>query len=192
LITLATILFLLFAVMPPSLKAQTTADMAATNTAVTNATVTNVTAAAVEAPQAPAVRIEPPAFNNDSFSFGKTLVAIMPFIFTVAFLAVIFYFKHRRNKLAHETVRMMIEKGVPVTPEIIASLQNKNCYEKYGVRAKDKTGLLLTGLILAGVGIGVIAVAGKPGLIVMFIGVAFLIVWFMESKKQNDQQPPKQ
>jgi hypothetical protein len=46
-------------------------------------------------------------------------------------------------------------------------------------------------LILAGIGIGVIAVAGKPGLIVMFIGVAFLIVWFLESKRQNDQQPPK-
>ena len=36
LIMLATIFFLLFAVMPPSLKAQTNADMVATNTAATN------------------------------------------------------------------------------------------------------------------------------------------------------------
>ena len=49
----------------------------------------------------------------------------MPFFFTIAFVAVIFYFKHRRNRLTHETVRMMIEKGVPVTPEIIAALETR-------------------------------------------------------------------
>jgi hypothetical protein len=197
LIMLATIFFLLFAVMPPSLKAQTNADMVATNTAATNivgtAVSTNNSSAAVvnEAKKTSPVQIDFSGSRGDGLGFGRTLVAIMPFFFTIAFVAVIFYFKHRRNRLTHETVRMMIEKGVPLTPEVIAALRNKNGYEKYGIQSKDKTGLLLTGLILAGIGIGVIAVAGKPGLIIMLIGVAFLIVWFIEGRKQNDQQPPK-
>jgi preprotein translocase subunit YajC len=195
LIMLAAILFMLFAAIPMSLKAQTNADMVATNTAVTNAAITNVAAAAVEAPQAPqapSVHVDRRGAHGDGLGLGNTIVATMPFIFPVAIIAVIFYFKHRRNMMAHDTLRMMIEKGVPVTPEVIAALRGRNGQDKDGSRTGGKTGLLLAGLILTGIGIGVIAVAGKPGLIVMFIGVAFLIVWFIEGRKQNDQQPPKQ
>jgi preprotein translocase subunit YajC len=166
--------------------------MVAAIAAATNAAVTNVTvSAAVEAPQAPPVHVDHRGAHGDGMGLGNTIVATMPFIFPVAIIAVIFYFKHRRNKMAHDTLRIMIEKGVPVTPEVITALRGKDGHDKSDNPAGGKTGLLLAGLILAGIGIGVIAVAGKPGLIVMFIGVAFLIVWFLESKKQNDQQPPK-
>ncbi|HEY1489993.1 MAG TPA: DUF6249 domain-containing protein [Verrucomicrobiae bacterium] len=197
LIVLSTILFMLFAAIPVSLKAQTNTDMVTTNSAATNivgiAVATNNSPAAVvaEAKKPLPVQIDYSGNRGDGLGFGKTLVAIMPFAFPVAIMAVIFYFKHRRNTLAHDTLRLMIEKGVPVTPEVIAALKGKDGQDKSGGPAGGKTGLLLAGLILAGIGIGVIAVAGKPGLIVMFIGVAFLIVWFLESKRQNDQQPPK-
>ncbi len=199
LILLAAILFMLFAAIPTSLKAQTNADMVATNTAVTNASVANVAMpVAATVPPVPPVL---PAYNDHrddhaGLGFGKTLVAVVPvispFILPIAIVAVVFFFKYRRNRLEHETVRLMIEKGAPVTPEIIAALKGRDNRDKDGGRTGGKTGLLLAGLILAGIGIGVIAVAGKPGLIVMFIGVAFLIVWFVEGRKQNDQQPPKQ
>jgi hypothetical protein len=32
---------------------------------------------------------------------------------------------------------------------------------------------------------------GSGGWIVLFIGVAFLIVWFVERRDKNDEQPPK-
>jgi hypothetical protein len=203
LIMLATILFLMFAVIPPSLKAQTNAEMVATNAAVTNAiaalTTTNPpVAASNHVKNNPAAQNENSSGHHEDLGFGTTLVGIMPFvvgimpfIFPVAIIAVIFFFKHRRNKLAHETLRIMIEKGAPVTPEVIAALRGKDGQDKNGSPTGGKTGLLLAGLILAGVGIGVIAVAGKPGLIVLFIGVAFLVVWLVERKNNNDAQPPK-
>jgi len=203
LIMLATIIFMLLAVMPPSLKAQTNADMVTTDTAGMNTNVilteTNHPAAATNhVHNNPTVQNMNAGGHSDGLGFVTTLVGIMPFvvgimpfIFPVAIIAVIFYFKHRRNVLAHETLRMMIEKGAPVTPEVIAALKGKDSHDRGGSPAGGKTGLLLAGLILAGIGIGVIAVAGKPGLIVMFIGVAFLIVWFVEGRKQNDQQPPQ-
>jgi hypothetical protein len=191
LIMLAAILFMLFMAIPIPLKAQTNMDIVITNTAATNAAVTNVTvlAAATEPPVSPAYHEH--RNGHGGMDLGQTIVAIMPFLFSIGIIAVVFYFKHRRNKLAHDTLRMMLEKGVPVTPEIIAALRSKTGQGKDDGLPGSKTGLLLAGLILAGIGIGIIAVAGKPGLIVMFIGVAFLIVWFLESKKQNDQQPPK-
>lgn len=194
LIMLTAILFLLFAAMPLPLKAQTNADMVATNTAATNAAVTNVTAPATTtmppvppAPPAPAFHMD----RDNGLSLGNTVVAIMPFIFSVAIIAIVYSFKYRRNKLEHETVRMMIEKGQPATPEIIAALKGKSIWDKAGGRTGGKTGLLLAGLILAGIGIGVIAAVGKQGLIVLLIGAAFLVVWFVEGRKSNDQQPPK-
>lgn len=190
LVVMGAILFLLFMAIPLSLKAQTNADMVTTNTAVTNAT----------APATAAVPPVPPTYTNhrddhDDLGFGKTMVAVVPvlssFIMPIAIVAVVFYFKHRRNRLEHETVQMMIEKGLPVTPEIIAALKGKGDQDKNSGRTGHTRSPLLAGLILAGIGIGVIAVAGKPGLIVLFIGVAFLVVWFVEGRKQNDKQPPQ-
>ena len=48
------------------------------------------------------------------------------FVTPVVILAVIFHSKHRRIKMMHETLRAMIDKGVPMTPELIASLKPRN------------------------------------------------------------------
>jgi hypothetical protein len=118
------------------------------------------------------------------------LVPFAPFVMIVSIIAIVFYFGHHRNKMAHETLRAMIEKGMPVTPELVANLKNKGT--KRGEIRDRGTGRLLVGLILVGVGMGTIAIAGKSGLIPLFIGVAFLAVWLVERGNANHQQPPNQ
>jgi hypothetical protein len=103
----------------------------------------------------------------------------------VAIVGLVLYFGHRRNRLVHETVRAMIEKGQPVTPELVAGLGAK---DGKAVRPRSD---LRKGLIVTGVGIGLVILVGKPGWIVLFIGVAFLVVWLVEPKNQNGAQPPR-
>lgn len=199
LITLATILFLLFAVMPPSLKAQTNAEMVTTNAAGTNI----AAPAVVEKPQA--VQVSPAQINipgvhvgnantTDGETFTGALALMIPIVgivmgcsIPVVIVGLLLYFRHRRNKMLHETVRTMVEKGVPIPPEMFKNTGTE-CTES------DRTGRprndLRKGLILLGIGIGVVILTGKAGYIVLFLGVAFVVASFFEGKSGN--QPPKQ
>lgn len=109
----------------------------------------------------------------------------------VFIILIVFYFKNRRNKMAHETLRAMIEKGMPVTPELVAQIKGNGVSAAW--EGRTSSGRLLPGLVLAGVGTALLIAdsgRGKGGWIVLFIGVAFLIVWAVERKNQNNQQPP--
>ena len=70
-----------------------------------------------------------PAFGEDALGALALLIPIIatsaPFIMVITIIAIVFYFKHRRNKMAHETLRAMIEKGVPITPELIAQFEKQ-------------------------------------------------------------------
>lgn len=128
----------------------------------------------------------------------RNVVAIVsvlsPFVMVVIIVALAGYFAHRRTKLAHETIRAMIEKGMPVTPELVAELRSKRPYGN-GQNLVRKSGLF-PGLVLAGIGTALL-IAGhdgdkKGGWIVLFIGVAFLVTWLVERQHQSNTQPPKQ
>jgi hypothetical protein len=195
LIMLGTILALLFAAMPMSLRAQTNLS-AGTNLSSVIAT-TNGLAAETNSLQ----KNQPNHSDNTSGNAGgdnsismkamlisalPLLIPFAPFAMVVAIVFFALYFKNHRNKLAHETLRAMIEKGVPMTPELIASL---NVKAKANEESRNpQARYLLPGLILVGAGIGVMTQAGKPGLIVLFIGVAFLIVWLVERKRYGAEQ----
>jgi hypothetical protein len=166
--------------------------------------------------------------NSRNFLTGPTIVAlasiISPFIMAfglpVAIIFIVFYSRHRQNKMVHETVRAMVEKGIPVTPELLDGLNARNV--KVNVRGnwdnrRPRNQRLLPGLILTGVGLALMGAhpsrAGTGSLIILFIGIAFLIVWLVERKQNgnderaatiakedaqpmvrkqdNDQQPPK-
>ena len=85
-------------------------------------------------------------------------------------------FRHRRLKLAHETMRLMIEKGLPVPTELINPPPP----------AKRPRSDLRRGLLWLALGVGTIILlrnasdeAGiwTAGLIPAFIGVAYLLCW---------------
>jgi hypothetical protein len=123
----------------------------------------------------------------------KSIIAIFAvFGMPVAIIAIVFYFKHRRHKMAHDTLRAMIEKGVPMTPELVAQVRDQD----YGGPRTGRTrSRLLPGLVLLGTGIALL-IGGthgdsRAGWIVLFIGVAFLIVWLVEGKNPNNGQPPR-
>jgi hypothetical protein len=40
-------------------------------------------------------------------------------------------------------------------------------------------------------GIGIVLFIGKPGLIILSLGVAFLVIALLEKKDRNIDQPPK-
>jgi len=123
-----------------------------------------------------------------------SLVAVAgPFVMVVAIVALAGYFAHRRNKMAHETLRAMIDKGVPITPELVAELKSRRSY--VAVTGPSRSGRLLPGLVLAGIGTALL-LAGhggdqKGGWIVLFIGIAFLLVWVVERKHQNGGPSPR-
>ncbi|MGA2179287.1 MAG: DUF6249 domain-containing protein [Verrucomicrobiota bacterium] len=103
----------------------------------------------------------------------------------VAIVAIFLNFLHHRNKMMHETLRAMIEKGMPLTPELLAGLTVK-------FRPLNTP---LPGLVMTGIGAALLTidpVRYKAGWIVLFVGVALLIFWLVERRNKNDGQPPKQ
>ncbi len=122
----------------------------------------------------------------------KVITILAVFGMPVAIVAIIFFFRHRRIKMAHETLRVMIEKGATVTPELVAELRGRGALEPPTGRGNRG---LLPGLVLAGIGTALLISGSrgdhKGGAIVLFIGIAFLIVWFVERKSQNNVQPPR-
>lgn len=150
-----------------------------------------------------------PAFPPERGQFPATPVedfialvgVIGAFGMPAVVVGLILYFKFRRDRLTHDTVRAMIEKGVPLTPELLAQIGRKDP-GRFGLSNRSRH--LLPGLICVGVGAALLingfnnVRSGIPGLppvagaIVLFIGVAFLIVWLVERNNKNDAQPPRQ
>lgn len=88
----------------------------------------------------------------------------------------------KRNRMLHDTIRLMIEKGQPIPPELLQSQDPPR-------RPKSD---LRSGLVLVGVGLGVGMFlfvqhqnAWPAGLIPLLMGVAFLITWKIESSKNG-------
>jgi Domain of unknown function (DUF6249) len=98
-----------------------------------------------------------------------------------------FVYLQRRNQTLHETVRLMVEKGVAIPPELLAPPERK---APQRVRNDVRKGW-----ILIGVGVGVICLAmfgdhmtekmGVFGFIPLFLGIAFLMVAKFERKNKD-------
>jgi hypothetical protein len=97
----------------------------------------------------------------------------------IAIVSIISYSRHRRLKMQHETMRAMIEKGMPIPPELLTKPNQDNPSQDRPARARND---LRGGLILVGVGAGLLMIAGKVGWILVFIGAARLVVWLIEDR----------
>lgn len=116
----------------------------------------------------------------------NTLVPLGVFAMIVTIVALGVGQKLKRNKLFHETLRMMIEKGQPIPPELL---------QRQEAAARPRSDLR-TGLVFIAVGLGLLLmslVGNTPGMvrgvafIPMLMGAAFLIAWKIESKKNGGQ-----
>jgi len=120
--------------------------------------------------------------------FGIVLISLAgiltPFIFLAVVISCILYFKHRRNRMLHETLRTMIDKGVPIPPELIVPPGRQF--------RRSANSDLRNGLIMVGLGIGIFMFHLRFGWIPIFIGLAFLVVWLIErTQSPKDGQQNK-
>jgi hypothetical protein len=94
----------------------------------------------------------------------------------VILVGLILWYKARRARMAHDTAITLAEKGQPIPPELFMTRE-----EPYSD--------LRRGLVLVGLGLALcifMLQLDKPwsiGLIPLFMGVGYLIVWKMEGSK---------
>lgn len=121
------------------------------------------------------------------------IVAIVtPFICIVAIGGLIFESRRRRNQMLHETIRAMIEKGVPIPPELLSPQKaqfNPPQSPFDAVFPSNKKSDLRAGLIMVAIGFGLLfffkAIDMKiwpVGFIFILLGFALLLVHRFEKK----------
>ena len=112
------------------------------------------------------------AWSTVSASINLLAVLALP----IGIVAVVLAFRHRRQKLAHETMRLMIAKGLPVPSELINPPPP----------AKPPKSDLRRGLLWLAIGVGASILLKNlvsdegvwtAGLVPAFMGVAYLLCW---------------
>jgi len=98
----------------------------------------------------------------------------------------------KRNRMLHDTVRLMTEKGAPIPPELIDAVANDS---KQQAKTWSPTAQLRSGVINIAIGLGFMfllrEIDGGPtwmwaaGMIPFMIGVGFLLIWWIESRKKD-------
>ena len=110
----------------------------------------------------------------------------------VLIVAVIMYFGFSRNRMMHRTIRMMVEKGQPVPPALLAPPPP----------AQRQRSDMRRGVVLVMIGIGMMVFFAATndweggswalGVIPFLIGAGYLLVWKLEggTKPKTDNPPP--
>lgn len=107
----------------------------------------------------------------------------------VLIVTMILYFGFSKSRMTHRTIRMMIEKGQPVPPELLAQ----------PAPAPRQHSDMRRGVVLVMVGLGLMLFLGAVndwgggvwalGIIPLLIGVGYLLVWKLE-RKEHVPPPP--
>ena len=132
------------------------------------------------------VDIDIPSFPSLRHRSGEKvdLVGLVGVVFgcsiPIVIVAIVFYSRHRRLKMHHETIRAMIEKGMPIPPEMAAGTRSDLLLGN--TDSRPARGDFRSGLILVAVGAALLMIAGKVGWILVFIGAARLIFWLVEER----------
>jgi hypothetical protein len=112
----------------------------------------------------------------------------------VAMVGLVAYFRARKQKQLHETLRVMIEKGVPIPPELLRPPVTPGEVPE-AQKPEDPRAALRQGLFLIAVGLGVglwlwIKSSNSWGLgfIPLLIGVSFLAEWRIERTDSSNSK----
>jgi hypothetical protein len=113
------------------------------------------------------------------------LVSIMGMLVTfglpVLLVAIILYYKHRRQRMAHDTIVRLAEKGLPIPQELLEPPEPRR-HSDAGLRG---------GLVLVALGIALAIFLGEVhgpwsiGFIPGLMGVALLIAWKIETRAKG-------
>jgi len=174
---------LLFTFAATSLRAQTNSENGASNIVAASESPTNEPAPARIDSSGIHVGGSSPVNINNTPNGEPALTGIAEIIddcsvliAIVAVVGLIFYFRNRRNKMLHETLRAMVDKGMPIPPELL----NQSVSD----RTKRPRNDFRTGLILISLGAGVAIFKNhRAGFIVLFVGAAYLVASLLEKKK---------
>jgi hypothetical protein len=103
---------------------------------------------------------------------------LVSFGLPVLIVALALNYKSKRDRMIHDTIARLAEKGLPVPPELLA-------HTPHSPGNRD----LRSGLILIAVGVGLMIFfeqVGKTawaiGLIPGLIGVAFILSWYIDRR----------
>jgi Domain of unknown function (DUF6249) len=119
---------------------------------------------------------------NDSVLLLPILGMLVTFVLPVFLVATILYYKHRRQRMTHDTIVKLAEKGLPIPPELLEPPAGGKHAQSSGLRA----GLVLVGLGIA-LGIFLWEIHGpwSIGLIPGLMGAALLIAWKIEERAKG-------
>ena len=120
------------------------------------------------------------------------LVPLFFFSFLTAIIIVPAVLRYRDRARLHDTMRLAIERGEPMPPELIESLQKGWRTTPSPYRDLRRAVIFIgvgLGLIAMGIALGQVAGAQamygtmSAGMIPGFIGLGFLILWFFTRDK---------
>ena len=128
----------------------------------------------------------PPAptsvFRHLIETVAQELVPLAFFGMIVTIVGLGLFAAHRKNRMLHETIRAMVEKGQPIPPELLNP-------DKRSHKAGNDMG---RGLTLVGLGLGLMIFLyvqnnhnWAVGMIPMLMGIAFLIAWKFRTKQSG-------
>jgi hypothetical protein len=123
------------------------------------------------------------AATSEQIPNQAPLIVAITFACPVAIVGAILFYRYRRNLALHKTLVAMIDKGVPIPPELLRPEASPE---------KPPRDDLRSGLVLVGVGVGLILCllvmhnhAWGAGFIPLMIGVGRLIAWKLAKKNGN-------
>ena len=111
------------------------------------------------------------------------IAVILMFSTPIIIVIAILVHKARRTRASHETVVRLAEKGLPIPPDLFVDKP-----------PEDMRSSLHKGVVLIAVGLGLTIffltlpdrnVPWGVGMIPLLIGVGYLIVWWLETRKQT-------
>ncbi|MFT3997767.1 MAG: DUF6249 domain-containing protein [Asticcacaulis sp.] len=126
-----------------------------------------------------------------NFNYGL-LIPILGILMPIFIVGIVTYFRTRDRAELQKTLRLAIEKGQPLPPEYLESLQKTP-----EVREKTPARDIRTGLILIAVALGIVvldvlksdflSVGGLSGVAAIpgFIGVALLILGLIGNRSRK-------
>jgi hypothetical protein len=123
---------------------------------------------------------------------GSTLVSIivpgMVFLFVLAIVGGAFYVGYRETKERQETLRLAIEKGLPIPPELVEGASAERNPDK-DLRAGIRQ-------IFIGLGVGVLLWFVSPfknvwavGAMIAIFGLGNLVAWLVGRRREAQRAP---